>query len=121
MSIFAWLCIGHLVGDWMLQNDWMARNKRGRWWSAPCIIHCFVYATVIVQAAWIGSRGAIPAMQLGALFGLIFLTHWMIDGFDLARLWGDAINQTQTAYVRIVVDQTMHLIVLAIVVSFLVE
>jgi hypothetical protein len=82
-------------------------------------VHCLVYSVVIVQAAWIGSRGAFPAMQLGALFAFIFLTHWLIDGFDLAHLWGGAINQTQSDYVRIVVDQTMHLIVLAGVVSFL--
>jgi len=119
MSIFSWLVIGHFVGDWMLQNDWMARHKRGRWWSAPCIVHCLVYSIVIVQAAWIGSRGALPAVQLGAFFALIFVTHWLIDGFDLARRWGNAINQTQNDSVRIVVDQTMHMIVLAGAASFL--
>lgn len=117
MSIFAWLLIGHFVGDWMLQNDWMARNKRGRWWSFPCVVHCLIYSIVIVQAAWIGSRGVIPLAQLGMIFVFILLSHWIIDGFDLAGVWGRFINQTQSDYVRIVVDQTMHMIVLGATVS----
>ncbi|HHW87699.1 MAG TPA: DUF3307 domain-containing protein [Chloroflexi bacterium] len=119
MTIFAWLLIGHFIGDWMLQNDWMARSKRGRWWSASCLVHCLVYTSTLVLIAWLSSgRTAAPA-QLGLLFMLTLLTHWLIDGFNLAQHWGRAINQTQNETVRIVVDQTMHLLVLGVLVALI--
>lgn len=119
MSIFAWFFLGHLIGDWMLQTDWMARGKRGRWWSAECILHCFVYTTTVMLTAWFGSRGAISPLQLGLAFSVVLLSHWLIDGFNLAELWGRFINQTRTDYVRIVVDQTMHLVVLGLLAELL--
>jgi len=117
MSIFAWLVIGHFVGDWMFQNDWMARNKRGRWWAAECIVHCLVYTVAVVLAAHLGSGGALPLPLLGMIFVTVLVSHWLIDGLNLAELWGRVVNQTETDYVRIVVDQTMHLLVLGIVTS----
>ena len=31
----------HLIGDYLLQNDWMALNKKERSW--PCLVHVIVY------------------------------------------------------------------------------
>lgn len=33
--------VGHLVGDYLLQNDWMALNKKTR--SLPCVVHCAIW------------------------------------------------------------------------------
>lgn len=117
MTIFAWLVIGHLIGDWMLQNDWMAHNKRGRWWSAPCVVHCLTYTGTLVLVAWFGSGRTAGFTQLALLFTFSLLTHWLIDGFNLAHHWGRVASQTQTETVRIVVDQTMHLLVLGVMVA----
>lgn len=117
MSVFAWLVIGHLIGDWMFQTDWMARSKRGRWWSIECLVHCLVYTAAVILSAWFGSGGTIPLPRVALLFLAIFISHWLIDGFDLAYWWGRLIQQTKTGYVRIVVDQTLHLIVLGIAAS----
>lgn len=119
MTIFSWLLIGHLIGDWMFQNDWMARDKRGRWWSSQCVTHCLVYTVAVVLVAWLGSGLQATAPQLGFAFFVILITHWLIDGFNLAEHWGNLINQTQSSFVRIVVDQTMHLIVLGALASLL--
>lgn len=119
MLIFPWLLLGHLIGDWMLQTDWMARNKRGRWWSLECVVHCLVYTVAVASVVWFVDHSAISPSQLGLVFVTILISHWLIDGFNLADLWGRFINQTQADYVRIVVDQTMHLIVLGMVASFL--
>ena len=32
--------IGHLVGDYLLQNDWMALNKKAS--SLHCAVHCCI-------------------------------------------------------------------------------
>ncbi len=119
MSLFTWLLLGHLIGDWMLQNDWMARYKRGRWWSLECIVHCVVYSVSVVLAAWWGGRGFVSELQLAAAFSFLLFSHWLIDGFNLAGWWGRVVNQTQTDFVRIMVDQTMHLIVLGVCVSWI--
>ncbi len=119
MSIFGWLVLGHLIGDWMFQTDWMARSKRGRLWSVECVMHCSIYTATVTLTAWFGSRGAMSAVQLGLLFGIVLISHWLIDGLDLAGRWGQLVNQTRIDYVRIVVDQTMHLIVLAAAAEFL--
>lgn len=119
MTLFMWLLIGHLIGDWMLQNDWMARCKRGRWWSLECISHCFVYALSVLVALWIGTRWTIPSSQLLTAFVLLLVSHWLIDGLNLAGWWGRFINQTENEGVRIVVDQTMHVLVLGLCVSWI--
>ena len=31
----------HLVADYWLQNDWMATNKKKKWF--PAIVHGFIY------------------------------------------------------------------------------
>ncbi|HQY94479.1 MAG: DUF3307 domain-containing protein [Caldilinea sp.] len=117
MTIFAWLIIGHFIGDWMFQNDWMARDKRGRWWSAQCVVHCLVYAGILALVAWLGSGRTLAIGQLSLIFCFILLTHWLIDGFNLAHHWGRIISQTQSDFVRIVVDQTIHLLVLGVTAS----
>ncbi len=61
----------HLIGDYITQSDWMARNKTRRSWPAFC--HAVVYS---VPFFLIGSAGAV---------GVIFLTHFVIDRFQLVR------------------------------------
>lgn len=67
--------ICHLIGDYVLQNHWMAANKVHAW--VPAIIHALIYSLVFVavlQPPW-------PAMAV------IFGTHLIIDRFRLAKYW----------------------------------
>lgn len=121
MTPFAWLCLAHLVGDWLLQNDWMAREKRGRWMGAACLLHCTIYTTTLTVAflmiAWPWTAAT---SRQGLLFAsAIFLSHWLIDGFNLPQRWNQLIGQSSSTMVRTVVDQTMHLLVLAVLVQWL--
>jgi hypothetical protein len=120
MTLFIWLGIAHLVGDWMLQNDWMARSKRGHPWGTACLAHCLVYTvTLAIVYIWVMLRqGALLALGPASGFVLaIFVSHWLIDGWDLARRWGVLMGQTDNTPVRMVVDQTLHIIVLALLVA----
>ena len=38
---FVNLLFGHLVGDYLLQNKWIAMNKSGN--TFKCFIHCIIY------------------------------------------------------------------------------
>ena len=62
----------HLVGDYVLQSDWMASTKTKSVWAA--VVHAFTYTLpfLVVTRSW------------KALL-LIFLTHAVIDHFRLAR------------------------------------
>jgi hypothetical protein len=62
----------HAVGDYLLQSDWMAREKVKRWW--PALVHASVYS--------------LPFLALGPswwAWALIVATHATIDRLRLAR------------------------------------
>ena len=117
MSLFDLLVVAHFVGDWMFQTNWMAANKRGRPFSAACVLHCLTYTAVVGAGLWLAGAGRIadlpPLSVTGAMF-FLFFTHWLIDGFNLPRRWSDLVNRTDKEFVLTVVDQTMHLVTLAL-------
>ena len=61
----------HLVGDYLLQSDWMAQNKTKSTWAAVC--HATTYA---LPFAFIASVNA---------WLVIWFTHLLIDRFRLSR------------------------------------
>lgn len=66
--------ICHLIGDYVIQNHWMAQNKTKAW--LPAIIHASVYI--------------LPFLLLQpskAAFAIMWSTHLLIDRFRLARYW----------------------------------
>jgi hypothetical protein len=62
----------HLFADYWLQNDWMALNKKKRWF--PAVIHGFVYTLpfLLLTRSWL------------ALF-VICSTHIIIDHSDIVN------------------------------------
>lgn len=66
--------ICHLIGDYVIQNHWMAQNKVKAW--LPAIIHATLYM--------------MPFLLLGPsplAFVVMWGTHLLIDRFRLARYW----------------------------------
>ena len=112
MTIIAWLLTAHFVGDWLLQNDWMARGKATHCLSAACLTHCAVYTATF--ALLLPLVLPLTPTHYLLLLAYIFVTHWLIDGGQLANRWGGLIGQTDTAFVRIVVDQIFHLLTLVL-------
>jgi hypothetical protein len=117
MSMFNWLLIGHLVGDWMLQNDWMARNKQRRWFSPAILVHCTIYTLTLILALWAANRSNSTTPPYLTFSSLIFLSHWLIDAGQLATRWMRWLHQSHLRFVQLMVDQTMHLLVLVILVE----
>jgi len=107
----------HLVGDFVLQSDWMARNKTKN--SGVALIHALVYSAPFFL---IGSPRAVA---------VIFASHFLIDRFRLVgclvwiKNWpapnhspgseaGDTGFHKSTpeflaVWLMIIVDATMHL------------
>lgn len=66
----------HLVGDYILQNHWMANTKTVR--SSAALLHATLYALpfLLLTPSW---RAVLA----------IWATHFVIDRFRLARYWVD--------------------------------
>jgi len=108
----------HLIGDYVIQTDWMARNKTGNIFIAA--IHAGVYSLPFLLLS--------PSMR--ALV-VIFGTHVIMDRYRLARYvvfaknkvtdpglkWEDACKTGYhkdtppwlAVWLLIIVDNTMHL------------
>lgn len=96
--------VGHLVGDYLLQNDWMALRKKQ---STPiCAIHCAIWATVITLLAW---------WPLWA-WCVLFILHFAQDRTGIVNWWMDAIGQRAfrtgpcSPWSVIVVDNVWHIL-----------
>jgi len=125
-NTFFALLLGHLIGDYIFQTEWMAQNKTRndlKGWVA-CIVHASVYATCVVGTIINLEPSWTPKVWL--LLGLVFLSHFPIDKFSLGKYWityinrkpvpksGDPISIGAMFYpsVYIAVDNTMHLVLM---------
>lgn len=121
MNTFSWLLIGHLVGDWLLQNDWMAANKQRQLITKAGMTHFAIYTAAMTIALFIAKTGnAVQAtIEQYLLFAsIVFVSHWLIDATALAKRWATLTAQSDLQMVHIVVDQTFHLVVIAALIKW---
>ncbi len=113
--------LAHLIGDYVLQSEWMAMNKTKRSW--PALVHVFFYT--------------IPFFFLTTdIFDLILIsgTHFLIDRFSIAKhiaslrdyicpikLWFVKKEDNKPVWLgfwlNVIIDNTMHLVINAIVLA----
>lgn len=115
MSIFDWLIIGHFVGDWLLQNDWMALGKTSGLRSINGLVHYLVYTVTIALVLAIVTYTHIAPTVFLICVSITFISHWIIDGGNLAARWMRFFGQRNQTMVRVVIDQTFHLCILGII------
>lgn len=115
MNAFSWLLVGHMVGDWLLQSDWMAREKKQSFFSRAGMAHFVLYTVVVVAMVWLfcgDGKSPIFYLFVGAV---IFISHWLIDATTIVERWMQFYGQdSDRDFMRIIIDQTMHLVVLAV-------
>ena len=112
MTIFNFLLLGHLIGDYLLQTRWMAMNKSKQW--LPLTVHCLIYTIVLIGSS--GLYGAV--LPIGAI-ALIFVSHLFLDRRTFVVWWVRHIMGTpdaESSWLTIVCDQVFHLIILGVVV-----
>jgi hypothetical protein len=110
--------LAHLVGDYVVQTDWMATQKTSRW--SPALAHAVTYAACFL-----------PVTRSWKALAVIGGTHAVIDRYRLAKHVAWAKNQlapaeyrpphTATGYrdeagwlgfaLLIITDNTMHLLI----------
>lgn len=100
--------VAHLVADWLLQSDWMARHKEKPGHPAG-ILHALIHVEALSFAFPIGW-----ALLLGVV-------HYVIDLRFALRGWRKLIGQTTdpanpvSMHVAIWTDQVAHILTIAIV------
>lgn len=113
MDMFSWLLVGHLVGDWLLQNDWMAKGKKDGLVTKAGLTHFAIYTGAIAAVLKLLGLAQKSPIAIVAISVLIFVSHWFIDATDVVDRWMRLYQQSQLTIVRMMVDQTFHLLVLA--------
>ena len=121
VSVLAGFLVAHMVGDYLFQTDWQARNKRGGLSGDPLarralVTHVTTYTLAFLPAfLWIGSELDAAWALVAAV--LVFVPHLLIDdgrvvAFYLARVKGvDGFNVSVAASV----DQSFHVLSLFVV------
>jgi len=98
--------MSHLIGDFLLQNDWMALNKKSRSW--PCFVHVALYTLTV----WFVMRWPWWAIAI------VFATHFAQDRTNFIVWFMRHKGQEKFAsppmapWSVIVVDNVLHLVVL---------
>ena len=75
--------LAHLWGDYILQSDWMAQNKRKNSWA--CTLHCFFYCLPFCFLIYMGDGTPLFCWRRLICCAAIFWPHFLIDRFGLAR------------------------------------
>lgn len=110
MTPFEFLFISHLIGDYLFQTNWMAMNKANKW--LPLLSHCLVYTLTISIIAFL-TFGGLSWLAIS----FIFLTHVILDRRTFVSWWAEKVMgavSKESSWLKIVVDQVFHLIILAI-------
>ena len=98
--------VAHLIGDFILQNEWMATKKRQS--SFACLVHVLVYLIPFLlcnlqwwQIALIGSQHFVEDRKM------LFTSFWM-------RAWKRV--PLENWNLRLFVDQAFHIVWIELVV-----
>jgi len=118
MTLFEWLLVGHLIGDWVFQNDWMARHKQNGLLNRAILVHCAIYTAVLLLIYFVPAASPHSLSTFLRFAGLVYFSHWLIDATGLAGRWMRFFGQTDALFMRIAVDQIFHVVVLALLVEF---
>lgn len=122
-AFFSKIILGHLTGDFLLQSKKMAlgKSKPGRTGVGWCTLHCVIYTASV--CIFLGTFSP-------TVFCVVFLSHWPLDRWSLARRWlrmiggrdfisayqsKDQYREIDIAFSTIVytvADATLHLIIL---------
>jgi hypothetical protein len=115
MSLFDWLLLGHLIGDFLFQTDTMAKHKPQDWrWMLGHVGLYMVPMAVIITA--FGLSHVLPAWLPVAAWLFVFGTHLGLDQRSFTARWMRMVGASPDhPWLPIVVDQSFHLITLAIV------
>jgi uncharacterized protein DUF3307 len=117
-GVFLVFLVCHVVGDYLLQTDWQATNKRGglsrnRNARRALFSHVLVYTLVFVPACiWVASETTALAI---ALLPVVFIPHLIQDDARVLIAWNRIVKRSSPVpgdYVYMAIDQSFHFVAL---------
>jgi hypothetical protein len=121
VSVFAAFLVAHMVGDYLFQTDWQARNKRGglsgdRVAFRALVAHVTTYTLAFLPALiWIGDQLDPGWAVLSAV--LIFVPHLILDDGRIVRAYLANVKRAEGFDLGLAasVDQSFHVLSLFLV------
>lgn len=118
-EVFAVFLVCHLAGDFLLQTDWQALNKRGGLTSGDPVsrralfAHVSVYTLVFVPAViWIATKKSPLAL---ALLAVVFIPHLVQDDARVLIAWNRVVKRSTPepgGPLYMAIDQSFHVVFL---------
>lgn len=112
MSLFDWLLVCHLVGDYMIQRQFQAHGKtRDGFFNLALFSHSLEYTLVFLPLVLVGK-----VSYVGVL--ILFVSHYLIDRRFITEWWMKKVKGLKPedfTWLKHVVDQTFHILILVIV------
>jgi Protein of unknown function (DUF3307) len=96
--------VAHLVADWLLQNNWMAKNKSS-------LVHPAAWVHALIHA---GCLTLALGWTAGVVLGLI---HLLVDTRVPLNWWmrkfKNSANEPEAKHIEIWADQVIHIVSIA--------
>ena len=117
-AVFAVFIVCHLAGDFLLQTDWQAVNKRGglghdREKRRALFSHVTIYTLMFVPAViWIASEKSAYAFLL---LPVVFIPHLIQDDARVLIAWNRTVKRSDPTpgdLVYMAIDQAFHVVIL---------
>jgi hypothetical protein len=119
VELFALFTVCHLVGDYLLQTEWQATNKRGGLGSDPLkrralVSHIVTYTLAFVPVfIWLAED--LDALAVTGVVAGVALPHLVQDDGRLLARYMDVVKKapaSENATVLAAVDQSFHVLTL---------
>lgn len=103
MDLIMYLLLGHFIGDFALQSDYMAQKKTNSKWtlSVHVLIYVVVIAAVLLLHSLAAQRGYFFSWTVFGSLAVLFGVHWGQD-----YLKGHVLPKTRQIYY---LDQILHI------------
>lgn len=105
--------VGHLAGDYLLQTDWMALNKKK--YTLHCVVHC---------AIWTASVCVFSQCVNPLIIACLFVSHFIQDRTQIVAWYMNSIGQKVfltglcAPWSAIVVDNVFHIVTIWLLFRF---
>jgi uncharacterized protein DUF3307 len=119
VEVFALFTVCHLAGDYLLQTEWQATNKRGGLGTDPLrrralVSHIVSYTLAFVPVfIWLGDD--LDAFAVAGVAAGVALPHLVQDDGRLLSRYMDVVKKapaSQNVSVMAAVDQSFHVLTL---------
>lgn len=105
--------IGHLVGDYLLQTDYQAQNKKkpGLKGLFACVIHCLLWTiSVLIFTGW----------NTWLIAVLVFLSHIVLDRTYIIPWFLKIAGKERSFWLIVGCDNVTHLVFLWLIAKYIV-